>query len=87
MAAYEDKLGEIDLERSRYLLNIDKLMEELLTGRIPDTTIVDWTSNDKTKKVCCGVLIETMQSAETVDLHPVCINNCIFIENGAILGD
>ncbi len=76
---YDDTLEDIDLERARYLLSADEMMEEMLA----EAATVE-TAAVKAETVCCGVLIDTVKAAETVDLYPVCVNNCRrFIENTA----
>ncbi len=51
MAAYDDTLGEIDLERVRYLLGADEIMEEMLAGA-PELTTVDRASDGEAETIC-----------------------------------
>ncbi|NJD77318.1 MAG: hypothetical protein FIB08_09525 [Candidatus Methanoperedens sp.] len=51
MASYEDTLGEIDLERARYLLSVEGLLEEMLVGELP---AVERVSGDKMEAVVAG---------------------------------
>jgi len=60
MGEYVDTLGEIYLERARYLLNIDELLEEMhgkTKSEITDNMKVEfcWTAGT----VCCGALVDT----------------------------
>jgi len=55
-----DTLGEIYLERARYLLNIDELLEEMhikTKSEITDNMKVEFCWNAGT--VCCGALVDT----------------------------
>lgn len=81
MGEYVDTLGEIYLERARYLLNTDELLEEMQSKTKSETTDnikVDFCWNAGT--VCCGALVDTDEAhgAEIktgVQLF-VCSNNC-----------
>jgi hypothetical protein len=60
MGEYVDTLGEIYLERARYLLNIDELLEEMhgkTNSEITDNMKVEfcWTAGT----VCCSKLVDT----------------------------
>jgi hypothetical protein len=60
MGEYENTLWEIYLERARYLLNIDELLEEMhgkTTSEITDNMKVEFCWNAGT--VCCGALVDT----------------------------
>jgi hypothetical protein len=60
MGEYVDTLGEIYLERARYLLNIDELLEEMHSktkSEITDNMKVEFCWNAGT--VCCGALVDT----------------------------
>jgi hypothetical protein len=81
MGEYIDTLGEIYLERERYLLNIDELLEEMqgkTKSEITDDMKVEFCWNAGT--VCCGALVDTeeAQGAEirAVEQLLVCSNNC-----------
>ena len=55
-----DTLWEIYLERARYLLNIDELLEEMhikTKSEITDNMKVEFCWNAGT--VCCGALVDT----------------------------
>jgi hypothetical protein len=80
MGEYVDTLGEIYLERARYLLNTDELLEEMqgkTKGEITDNIKVEFCSNART--VCCGALVDT-DEAHGADIKTgeqlfVCSNN------------
>ena len=81
MGEYVDTLGEIYLERARYLLNTDELLEEMhgkTESEITDNIRMDFCWNAGT--VCCGALVDTdeAQGAEikTGEQLFVCSNNC-----------
>jgi hypothetical protein len=60
MGEYVDTLWEIYLERARYLLNIDELLEEMhikTKSEITDNMKVEFCWNSG--KVCCGALVDT----------------------------
>jgi hypothetical protein len=60
MGEYADTLWEIYLERARYLLNIDELLEEMHSktkSEIADNRKVEFCGN--TRAVCCGALVDT----------------------------
>ena len=60
MGEYIDMLGEIYLERARYLLNIDELLEEMYSktnSEITNNMKVEFCWNAET--VCCGGLVDT----------------------------
>ncbi len=81
MGEYEDMVGEIYLERARYLLNTDEMLEEMLgktQNEITDNIKVE--SGWKAGTVCCGVLVGTDEAHET-DIKTgeqfiVCGDNC-----------
>jgi hypothetical protein len=75
-----DTLEEIYMERARYLLNMDELLEEMYgksQGEITDNMKVEFGKNEGT--LCCGALVDTevhgveMRTSEQI---PVCSNNC-----------
>ena len=81
MEEYADMLGEIYLERSRYLLNTDELFEEIYGKseyEITDNINVEFGSNEGT--VCCGTLVDTDEAhgaeMKTSEQFLVCSNNC-----------
>jgi len=81
MEEYADMLGEIYLERSKYLLNTDELFEEIYgkpQHEITDNIKVVFGRNEGT--VCCGTLVDTdeAQGAEmkTTEQFLVCSTNC-----------
>ena len=49
-------LGEIELERARYLLSVDEMMEEMLS-RVGTSGGI--RAGRKAMTVCCGVLVDT----------------------------
>lgn len=58
-----DTLGEIYLERARYLLNIDELLEEMhikTKSEITDNMKVEFCWNAGT--VCCSALVDTNEA-------------------------
>lgn len=60
MGEYIDTLGEIYLERARYLLNTDELLEEMhgkTKSEITDNMKVEFCWN--AGAVCCGALVDT----------------------------
>ena len=60
MGEYADTLWEIYLERARYLLNIDELLEEMhskIKSEITDNMKVEFCWNSG--KVCCSTLVDT----------------------------
>jgi hypothetical protein len=60
MGEYENTLWEIYLERARYLLNIDELLEEMhgkTTSEITDNMKVEFCWN--AGAVCCCALVDT----------------------------
>jgi len=60
MGEYVDTIWEIYLERARYLLNIDELLEEMhskTNSEITDNMKVEFCWNAGT--VCCGALVDT----------------------------
>jgi hypothetical protein len=72
---------EIYLERARYLLNTDELLEEMhgkTKIEITDNIKVEFCRNAGT--VCCGTLIDTDEAhgaeIKTVEQLLVCSNNC-----------
>jgi hypothetical protein len=81
MGEYIDTLGEIYLERERYLLSADELIEEML-----DKTKIEITDNIKveygrnTGTVCFGALVDIDEGhgaeIKTVEQLPVCSNIC-----------
>jgi Tfp pilus assembly protein PilV len=65
MGEYVDTMWEIYLERARYLLNIDELLEEMHSktkSEITDNMKVEFCWNAGT--VCCGALVDTDESRE-----------------------
>jgi len=81
MGEYIDTLGEIYLERERYLLNTDELLEEM-QGK----TKIEITDNIKVEfgwnagAVCFGALVD-IDEAHGADIKTgeqllVCCNNC-----------
>ena len=81
MGEYVDTLGEIYLERARYLLNTDELFEEMhgkTKSEITDNIKVEFGWNAGT--VCCGALVDSdeAQGAEIKkgEQFLVCSNNC-----------
>jgi hypothetical protein len=81
MGEYIDTLGEIYLERARYLINTDELLEEIYEKsqwKITDNIKVEFDWNAGT--VCCGSLVDTdeVHGAEmkTSERLPVCSNYC-----------
>lgn len=81
MGEYVDTLGEIYLERERYLLNIDELLEEMIgktKSEITDNIKVEF--GWKAGTVCCGVLVDTDEAHEaeikTGEQFFVCGDNC-----------
>lgn len=80
MGEYVDTLSEIFLERARYLLNTDELVEEMLDktrSEITDNIRKEFCWNAGT--VCCGTLIDTDEThgAQIKSGEPfrVCSNN------------
>jgi hypothetical protein len=71
MSIYEDMLSEIYMERERFLLSTDKMIEEVLND-VPYMPIENPSDEDA---LCCGVLID-VEHAETINIYPVCRNNC-----------
>ncbi len=81
MGEYIDTLGEIYLERARYLLNTDELLEEM-----HDKTKIEITDNIKVESglnagaVCFGALVDTDEAhvaeIKTGEQLFVCSNNC-----------
>lgn len=76
-----DTFGDIYQERARYLLNIDEMMEEMMSqiqSGMTGNLKVEFPGNTGT--VCCGALIDTdeIQEAEikTRERFPVCSKNC-----------
>ncbi len=74
-----DTLGEIYLERARYLLNTDEMLEEMMSktySGITENTNAEFPWNAGT--VCCGALIETDEThgPETCERFHVCSINC-----------
>jgi len=60
MKKYVDTFGEIYLERERYLLNIDELLEEMYSKtRSEITDNVKMKSGYYAEKVCCDTLVDT----------------------------
>jgi hypothetical protein len=60
MGEYVDTIWEIYLERARYLLNIDELLEEMhgkTKSEITDNMKVEFCWN--AGKVCCSALVDT----------------------------
>jgi hypothetical protein len=60
MGEYVDTIWEIYLERARYLLNIDELLEEMHSktkSEITDNMKIEFCWNAGT--VCCGALVDT----------------------------
>ena len=81
MGEYADTLGEIYLERARYLLNADELFEELYgksQGEITDNIKVEFGRN--AGAVCCGTLVDTDEThraeMKTSEQFFVCSDNC-----------
>ncbi len=81
MGEYVDTLGEIYLERARYLLNTDELFEEMqgkTKNEITDNIKVEFCWNAGT--VCCGTLVDTDEAygaeIKTGEQLLVCSNNC-----------
>jgi len=81
MGEYADTLGEIYLERARYLLNTDELLEEIYgksRWEITDNIKVEFGWNAGT--ICCGTLVDTDEAIgaemKTSEQLPVCSDNC-----------
>ncbi len=81
MREYIDMLGEIYLERARYLLNTDELLEEMHDKTkivIIDNIKVEFGRNAGI--VCCGALVDTDEAngaeIKAVEQLPVCCKNC-----------
>ena len=81
MGEYIDTLGEICLERARYLLNIDELLEEMqgkTKSEITDNLKMEFGLNAGT--ICCGTLVDTEQAhgveMKTSEQLFVCSNKC-----------
>ena len=81
MGAYEDALGEIYLERARYLLHTDEMLEEMLgktQSKITDNIKVGFSW--KAGIVCYGVLVDIDEAPEaeikTGEQFLVCGDNC-----------
>ena len=81
MGEYIDTLGEIYLERARYLLNTDELLEEMhgkTKSEITDNMKVEFCWN--AGAVCGGALVDTDEGhgaeIRTVEQLLVCSNNC-----------
>lgn len=81
MKEYADTLGEIYIERARYLLNTDELFEEIFEKSqygITDNIKGEFGLNEGS--VCCGTLVDTDEAHEaemkTTEQLPVCSNNC-----------
>lgn len=72
-----DCLGEIDLERARYLLSADDMCEEML-NQVEITERVK--PGNMARTVCCGVLVDTDKApvAKTItgEQFLVCNDNC-----------
>jgi len=80
MEEFTDTLGEIYLERARYLLNTDELYEEIYGKsqfEITDNINVDFGRNEGT--VCCGTLVDTDEAhgaeMKTTEQFLVCCTN------------
>ncbi|MBU4222584.1 MAG: hypothetical protein KKA10_13415 [Euryarchaeota archaeon] len=80
MGEYVDTLGEIYLERARYLLNTDEFFDEMLdktSSEITDNISVEfcWIAGT----VCCGTLVDTDQAhgaqIKSGEQFSVCSNN------------
>jgi len=81
MEEYADTLGEIYLERARYLLNTDELLEEIYGKsqyEITDNMNKEFSHNEG--KVCCGTLVDTDEThgteMRTTEQLLVCSTNC-----------
>ncbi len=81
MDEYADILGEIYLERARYLLNTDDLFEEIYgksQNDITDNIKVEFGLNEGS--VCCGTLVDTDEAhgaeIRTTEQFLVCSTNC-----------
>jgi len=74
-----DSPGEIYLERARYLLSADEVLEEMLNNT-QETDRQEVEFSRKARTVCCGVLIDTgiapMARAKTGEQFLVCNDNC-----------
>ena len=82
MEEYLDTPGEIYLERERYLLNIDELLEEMHSKTRSEITAdsIRVKSGYSAGIVCCGTLVETDEAhgaeIKAVEQLLVCCNNC-----------
>ena len=82
MEEYLDTPGEIYLERERYLLNIDELLEEMHSKNRSEITAdsIRVKSGYSAGIVCCGTLVETDEAhgaeIKTGKKLLICNNNC-----------
>lgn len=70
-------LGEIELERARYLLSVDEMVEEMLS-RVGTSGGI--RAGRKARTVCCGVLVDTDTAPVAISITGeqffVCNENC-----------
>ena len=73
----KDAIGEIDMERARYLLNTDEMIEEMLDE---GSHRIKAGFGRKARTVCCGVLVDTdmapMARTSTGEQFLVCNDDC-----------
>lgn len=81
MDEYADMLGEIYMERARYLLNTDELFEEIYGKSqygITDNIKGEFGLNEGS--VCCGTLVDTDEALgtemRTTEQLLICSANC-----------